>query len=110
MILPVNTIENGSSQRHYPALDGLRGVAALMIVWNHYMRLVPMHGRVLSSLFVVSGYTWVGVDLFFALSGFLITGILVDSKDKRGYFRTFYGSRISTEFFHYIMECLLLSF
>jgi peptidoglycan/LPS O-acetylase OafA/YrhL len=91
----MNNIEKHSlSERHYPALDGLRGVAALMIVWRHFLQLVPMHGRVLSSLSVITGFSWVGVDLFFVLSGFLITGILADAKFKKHYFRTFYGRRI----------------
>jgi peptidoglycan/LPS O-acetylase OafA/YrhL len=95
MIPPVNNIEKHSlSERHYPALDGLRGVAALMIVWHHFLELSPMHGTVLSILTRVFGFTWVGVDLFFALSGFLITGILADSKSKKHYFRSFYGRRV----------------
>jgi len=94
MIPPVKNIEKHSSERHYPALDGLRGVAALMIVCHHFLQLSPMHGVVLSFLSRVFGFTWVGVDLFFALSGFLITGILADTKSKTHYFRTFYGRRV----------------
>jgi peptidoglycan/LPS O-acetylase OafA/YrhL len=90
----VNEIEKRPSDRHYPAIDGLRGVAALMIVWHHFLQLCPMHGVVLSFLSRVFGFSWVGVDLFFALSGFLITGILTDSKLKKHYFRSFYGRRI----------------
>ncbi|HWF44150.1 MAG TPA: acyltransferase [Candidatus Kapabacteria bacterium] len=80
--------------RHYPALDGLRGVAALMILWHHFLQLMPLHGRVLSSSTQVFGFTWVGVDLFFVISGFLITGILADSKSGKNYFRKFYGRRV----------------
>jgi peptidoglycan/LPS O-acetylase OafA/YrhL len=80
--------------RHYPALDGLRGVAALMILWHHFLQLMPLHGGLLSFSTQVFGFTWVGVDLFFVLSGFLITGILADSKSRKDYFRRFYGRRV----------------
>ncbi len=80
--------------RHYPALDGLRGMAALMIVWHHFLQLTPVHEVWLSHIARVLGFAWVGVDLFFVLSGFLITGILADSKYGKQYFRTFYGRRI----------------
>jgi len=72
-----------------PALDGVRGVAVLMVIWFHTIgELLVRHpldeivGRVARS-------AWTGVDLFFALSGFLITGILLDTRGRRGYFRNF---------------------
>jgi peptidoglycan/LPS O-acetylase OafA/YrhL len=82
------------SERHYPALDGLRGVAALMIVWYHFLLLSPRQGVLLSFVTRSFGFGWAGVDLFFVLSGFLITGILVDSKSSNHYFRAFYGRRV----------------
>jgi peptidoglycan/LPS O-acetylase OafA/YrhL len=90
----MNTTEKQSTAHHYPALDGLRGIAALMIVWYHFLLLSPRQGVLLSFVTRSFGFGWAGVDLFFVLSGFLITGILVDSKSRNHYFRTFYGRRV----------------
>jgi peptidoglycan/LPS O-acetylase OafA/YrhL len=65
-------------------LDGLRGVAVLAVISEHYMAWLPWVG---------SRYGWLGVDLFFVLSGFLITGILLDLREKEGYFSVFYARR-----------------
>jgi peptidoglycan/LPS O-acetylase OafA/YrhL len=65
---------------YYPALDGLRGIAVLSVVAFHL-------GVPLFSL------GWTGVTLFFALSGFLISGILMDSRTSQNYFTTFYARR-----------------
>lgn len=79
-----------------PALDGVRGLAILMVLGTHYRILLTLpsageFGRRVASVLVHGGY---GVDLFFVLSGFLITGILLDSVASRSYFRTFYMRRI----------------
>src|SRR5581483_3482556 len=82
------------SERHYPALDGLRGVAALMIVVYHFLTVAPIGGALHAYASRALGFTWAGVDLFFVLSGFLITGILADSRSRKHYFRNFYARRI----------------
>jgi len=75
--------------RHIPQLDALRGVAVLMVMLSHISGNVPsLH------LNPVFHYGWVGVDLFFVLSGFLITGILLRTKSETGYFTNFYVRRI----------------
>ena len=74
--------------KHIPQLDVLRGVAVLTVMLYHISDLVP-HIQ-LWRLFH-AGY--VGVDLFFVLSGFLITRILLNTKDKAGYFGNFYARR-----------------
>ena len=74
--------------KHIPQLDVLRGIAVLEVMLYHAADLTPsLHLAPIVRL----GYT--GVDLFFVLSGFLITGILVRCKDQPNYFRNFYARR-----------------
>jgi len=76
-----------------PALDGVRGLAILMVLFVHFFADTVATNRFERVLTRVSGFGTYGVDLFFMLSGFLITGILVDSKGGGGYFRNFYARR-----------------
>jgi peptidoglycan/LPS O-acetylase OafA/YrhL len=71
-------------------LDGIRGIAILLVLVLHFGWPVCPPG-ILSNIL---GMGWAGVDLFFVLSGFLITGILLDSKGKSDYFRRFYLRRV----------------
>ena len=68
---------------YYIALDGLRAVAVIMVFFQHY-------GAGKAFLF---GWGWAGVDIFFVLSGFLITGILYDSQERLHRYRDFYVRR-----------------
>jgi peptidoglycan/LPS O-acetylase OafA/YrhL len=72
-----------------PALDGLRGVAIIAVLCSHLIWPSPSFDGIDRVLF--NG--WVGVDLFFVLSGFLITRILCETRDEPGYFRRFYVRR-----------------
>src|ERR1700722_132112 len=63
-----------------PVLDGIRGIAILMVMVFHFW----VSGTTGTALWErayadVAGMGWAGVDLFFVLSGFLITGILYDA-------------------------------
>jgi peptidoglycan/LPS O-acetylase OafA/YrhL len=76
-------------------LDGLRGIAVLGVMAYHFTLFseILTAGPLSGFWRVVTGAGWIGVDLFFVLSGFLITGILVESKAKPHYFRNFYARR-----------------
>lgn len=77
----------------FPALDGIRGVAVAMVFAFHYGGGAK-GGMLLSAMNKLRLEGWMGVDVFFVLSGFLITGILYDTRDDSGYFRRFYARRV----------------
>src|SRR5437868_4990567 len=79
--------------RHLPALDGLRGLAILWVMLFH-MAVVPAVGPAARVWKAVAAQGGLGVDIFFVLSGFLITGILLGSKERPNYFRNFYARRV----------------
>lgn len=76
---------------HLPALDGVRGLAILGVMLCHFM-LRPLWPD--ERLWNVVHSGWLGVDLFFVLSGFLITGILIDARGKPHYWKNFYRRRL----------------
>ena len=77
---------------HAPALDGIRGIAILLVLLHHAAIIDPQAPADMSALFLVL-LGWAGVDVFFVLSGFLITGILIGSRDSSRYFSSFYARR-----------------
>lgn len=80
--------------RHYPILDGIRGLAILLVLMWHYLSAPASPGSWLAYSQVPLRLTYTGVDLFFVLSGFLIGGILIDTRGRNRYFATFYARRV----------------
>ena len=79
---------------HHLALDGLRGLAVLMVLAFHFLHIDGQGGAIEAALLSATRSGWAGVDLFFVLSGFLITGILLDARGAARYFRAFYARRV----------------
>jgi peptidoglycan/LPS O-acetylase OafA/YrhL len=80
---------------HLPSLDGLRALGVSMVLSFHVGEWFedPAGSPVVRFLWRATSIGAIGVDLFFVLSGFLITGILLASRGKQGYFRSFYARR-----------------
>ncbi len=82
---------------HMPGIDVLRGAAVLAVVVFHGMAYQAPHvqwgSRFGDWLYGLTAWGWLGVNLFFVISGFLITGILDDTLERRNFYRRFYLRR-----------------
>jgi peptidoglycan/LPS O-acetylase OafA/YrhL len=79
--------------RTMPSLDGLRGLAIAGVLAAHFLNPWPLLTAADRTVIAVVGLGWAGVDLFFVLSGFLITGILVDTLGAAGWWPAFLARR-----------------
>lgn len=86
----------GLLRSHMPELDTIRGIAVLLVLFLHGFSFRYGYQGLsgFPKLFVIATQPgWMGVNLFFVLSGFLITGILLDTKPRADYYRRFYIRR-----------------
>jgi peptidoglycan/LPS O-acetylase OafA/YrhL len=101
----------GPGQRIH-SLDGLRGIALLVVVLFHIDLFLGQAGEGVGARFYhhMVSFGWCGVDLFFVLSGFLITGILYDTLNEEGYYRRFYVRRALRIFpvYYLFLACFFL--
>ncbi|HVD60449.1 MAG TPA: acyltransferase, partial [Gemmatimonadaceae bacterium] len=88
-------VDRSLERGHILALDGLRGIAILLVVACHFVSNLHIAATGWARPFVIVAHAgWAGVDLFFVLSGFLITGILLDARGSGSYFKAFYARRV----------------
>ncbi|MEZ5941249.1 MAG: acyltransferase [Planctomycetaceae bacterium] len=80
-------------EKHSPPLDGVRGLAVLLVLMYDCLK-IPNDGFPPTLIIrKVASAGWIGVDLFFVLSGFLITGILLETRGRVGYWKSFLTRR-----------------
>jgi peptidoglycan/LPS O-acetylase OafA/YrhL len=84
---------HGPRRQRDAALDGLRGLAVLMVFTFHYGGGLKSTDSLVHLAGIITEAGWIGIALFFALSGFLITGSLWESNGQKHHLRNFYGRR-----------------
>jgi peptidoglycan/LPS O-acetylase OafA/YrhL len=81
--------------KYYKNLDGTRGIAAMMVLVHHFFYFTRTSYSIDMDLFrKITEFGQHGVSLFFVLSGFVITRILINTRKESRYFRTFYRRRV----------------
>jgi peptidoglycan/LPS O-acetylase OafA/YrhL len=106
----VAAVATDPSESYVPALDGLRALAILLVI-PHNSQSFGEHPGIFLPLAIVAHLGWIGVQLFFVLSGFLITRNLIALRPTENYFTVFFGRRILRIFplyFGTLIVCLLL--
>jgi len=88
----------------------VRGLAILLVMAVHFVGDAPATSALQRVVVKGAGYGVLGVDLFFVLSGFLITGLLLDAKGSPHYFRNFYARRTLRIFplYYFVLAVLFL--
>lgn len=87
------TTRSAPQPAHVKALDGIRGLAAMMVLLYHYGDLSHSSSRIMQAIEFLKERGNSGVDVFFVLSGFLITGVLLDATSTSHRWRNFFARR-----------------
>ncbi|MEO5943126.1 MAG: acyltransferase [Ferruginibacter sp.] len=76
-------------------IDGFRAIAILLVIAFHYIdnQVVELNSKISVIIYKLASFGWIGVDLFFVLSGFLIGSILLINKTSPNLFKTFFIRR-----------------
>jgi peptidoglycan/LPS O-acetylase OafA/YrhL len=97
--------------KYYKNLDGIRAFAAIIVMFFHFFQSVQIDSNSLVNVLKkISLFGQTGVDLFFVLSGFLITRILINSKSNPHFFKNFIFRRIVRIFPLYYLFLFLYFF
>jgi peptidoglycan/LPS O-acetylase OafA/YrhL len=91
---PEASTGTAAATAHDPALDGVRGLAVLLVMLFHLTHYGLARTPLERALTALPSVGWSGVDLFFVLSGYLITNILLESRRGSTYYRSFYARRV----------------
>jgi peptidoglycan/LPS O-acetylase OafA/YrhL len=96
------------TKKHYLELDGIRAIAALMVIFYHFFSTIEAGNPVMKVMQKASVFGQTGVTLFFVLSGFLITRILLATKESDNYFSSFYVRRALRIFplYYFVLACI----
>jgi peptidoglycan/LPS O-acetylase OafA/YrhL len=106
------SVASSAVPKHVREIDGLRALAIWMVFAGHLLTTYRSSAASpgMHALFVVADHGWLGVDLFFVLSGFLITGILLKTRGRStgAYFKQFYIRRAARILPLYFLVLLVL--
>jgi peptidoglycan/LPS O-acetylase OafA/YrhL len=97
-----NPTPTGHSDRRIKTLDGLRGLATIMVIVSHYFAELPHGLRFLEC-------AWIAVNLFFVLSGFLIGKLILERQHHANFFAVFYLRRFCRIIPAYMLTILVLT-
>ncbi len=101
--------KEAQDKTHIAELDGVRGLAAVAVVFHHIaQKIILEQAGLMHAVTDVFMFGFLGVDVFFALSGFLITRILLNKRDSGDYYRNFYARRLLRLLPPYLLAILLI--